>query len=255
MKSSHLSLRPELSYLSRPPSNFRVSDTGSALLETYKFKKVSSFAWLVVENVFLSDDNVIRGSCKSVEVTMLCIRFNLRGLLFPWPLRLIFILSFLGAGKKYNRGIGMFGSLKVEWSNVDLMTFSKAARVSAIIKPSDDFEVPRIFGKGFEKEKKKGCGYGGLRFLLIYVFGSTILDSEVSSEHDEIQSHLAILPCSTSSQLVKLEMNEFGNLHSKSFFVDITRHIHHSVVVLFVDITKHIKMNRFLLILPNEQML
>ncbi|CAL5392973.1 unnamed protein product [Camellia sinensis] len=35
----------------------------------------------------------------------------------------------------------MFGSLKVEGSNVDLMTFSKAARVSAIIKPSDDFEV------------------------------------------------------------------------------------------------------------------
>ncbi|CAL5321660.1 unnamed protein product [Camellia sinensis] len=40
--------------------------------------------------------------------------------------------------------------------------------------------------------------------------------------------------------VLRLEMNEFGNLHSKSFFVDITRHIHHSVVVLFVDITKHV---------------
>ncbi|KAL7193232.1 hypothetical protein ACSBR2_024946 [Camellia fascicularis] len=39
--------------------------------------------------------------------------------------------------------------------------------------------------------------------------------------------------------IFRLEMNEFGNLHSKSFLL-ILPHIHHSVVVLFVDITKHV---------------
>ncbi|CAL5335762.1 unnamed protein product [Camellia sinensis] len=38
-----------------------------------------------------------------------------------------------------------------------------------------------------------------------YVFGSTVLDSEVSSEHDEIQSHLAIVLCKQLVVLVTLQ--------------------------------------------------
>ncbi|CAL5392971.1 unnamed protein product [Camellia sinensis] len=37
------------------------------------------------------------------------------------------------------------------------------------------------------------------------VFGSTVLDSEVSSEHDEIQSHLAIVLCKQLVVLVTLQ--------------------------------------------------